>query len=52
MWMLIECALKEPDTTEKVVWVIIIAVTHWLSALIYFFARRPTRISENRQPLE
>jgi hypothetical protein len=49
LWMLVECALKEPKTIEKLVWVIIIAVTLWLGAAIYFFARRPKRIREQNQ---
>ena len=49
LWMLVECALKEPNTIEKLIWVIIIVVTHWLGAVIYFFARRPKRIREQNQ---
>jgi hypothetical protein len=49
LWMLAECALKEPNTIEKLVWVIIIAVTPWLGAAICFFARRPKRIREQNQ---
>lgn len=46
-WMLIDCATREPSTgNDKIVWVIVIALTHWLGALIYFFARRPQRIAQ------
>ncbi len=46
VWMLIDCAVKEPsEGNEKVVWVIIIALASWIGALIYFFARRPERIA-------
>jgi hypothetical protein len=42
IWMLIDC-VKNPGlpSGEKVVWVIVIALTHFLGALIYFFAGRP-----------
>jgi hypothetical protein len=48
IWMLIECATREPSTgNDKIVWVIVIALTHWIGALIYFFVRRPQRIAAN-----
>ena len=44
IWMLIDCAVNEPsEGNDKIVWVLIIALTHWIGALIYFFARRPKR---------
>jgi hypothetical protein len=47
IWMLIDCATKESGQgNDRVVWVVVIALTHLLGALIYFFARRPTRIRE------
>jgi hypothetical protein len=45
IWMLVECAVKEPNNNEKIVWIIIIAVTHLIGALIYFIVKRPKRIS-------
>jgi hypothetical protein len=44
IWMLIDC-VKNPaiESTEKVVWVVVIALTHFIGALIYFFAGRPRR---------
>ena len=45
IWMLAECAIKEPNNNEKIVWIIVIAVTHFVGALIYFIVRRPKRIS-------
>jgi|WetSurSiteA1Bulk_404760.scaffolds.fasta_scaffold217574_1 hypothetical protein len=45
IWMLAECAIKEPNNNEKIVWLIVIAVTHFVGALIYFIVRRPKRIS-------
>jgi hypothetical protein len=47
IWMLIDCATNEPSHgNEKIAWIVIIVLTHWLGALIYFLARRPKRIAE------
>lgn len=47
IWMLIDCATKEPSASnDKIVWVIIILLTHWIGAAIYYFVRRPKRIAE------
>ncbi len=47
IWMLIDCATKEPDTgNDKITWIIIIALTNWIGALIYYFVRRPERIRQ------
>ena len=46
IWMLIDCATKEPEGNDKIVWVIIIALTSWLGAAIYYFVRRPKRMAE------
>lgn len=44
IWMLVDCATKEPSQgNDKVVWILVIVLTHWIGALIYFFARRPQR---------
>jgi len=45
IWMLIDCATKEPsEGNDKVIWILIIIFTNWIGALIYFFVRRPERI--------
>lgn len=45
IWMLVDCAQNEPsEGNDKVIWILVIIFTHWLGALIYFFARRPQRI--------
>lgn len=45
IWMLIDCAINEPsEGNDKVVWMLVIILTNWVGALIYFFVRRPTRI--------
>jgi hypothetical protein len=47
IWMIIDCATKEPsEGNEKIVWILVIALTHWLGALIYLLVRRPKRIQQ------
>ena len=48
VWMLAECALKEPDEgNTKIVWTIIIVFTNIIGAVLYFlFVRRPRRRAE------
>ena len=48
IWMLIDCAIHEPSTgNDKIVWILIIALTQVIGALIYFFVRRPQRIEQH-----
>ena len=45
IWMLVDCATREPsEGNDKIIWIIVIALLNWLGALIYYLARRPTRI--------
>jgi formate-dependent nitrite reductase membrane component NrfD len=47
IFMLVDCATKEADNgNTKIVWVLIIALTHIVGAAIYGFVRRPQRIAE------
>lgn len=47
VWMLIDCAVKEPsEGNDKIIWILIIIFTHWIGALIYLIVRRPKRIAE------
>ena len=47
IWMLVDCATKEPsEGNDKLTWILIIVLTHWIGALIYLLARRPKRIKE------
>ena len=47
IWMLVECATKEKtEGNRQLVWIVIIAITHIVGALIYFFVRRPERSAE------
>ncbi len=44
IWTLIDCIKNEPtEGNERIVWVVVIAVTHWVGALIYLIVRRPQR---------
>ncbi len=46
VWMVIDCATKEPsEGNDKIVWLLIILLTNIIGALIYYFVRRPQRIS-------
>jgi hypothetical protein len=48
IWMIVDCASNEPsEGNDKVVWILVIVLANWLGALIYYFARRPTRIREH-----
>lgn len=50
LWMLIDCISNEPSTgNDRLIWVLVIALTGWIGALIYMFARRPQRISQYGQ---
>lgn len=47
VWMLVDCATKEPSTgNDKVIWILVIVFLQGLGALLYFLFRRPTRIRE------
>jgi hypothetical protein len=45
VWMLIDCATKEPSAgNDKLIWILVIVLTHLIGALIYYFVRRPERM--------
>jgi len=47
VWMLADCLIHEPaQGSDKLIWVIVILLTHVLGAALYFFIRRPQRIRE------
>lgn len=47
IWALIDCLQHEPSSgNEKIVWVIVILLTHWIGALLYLLVRRPQRIRQ------
>ncbi len=48
VWMLVDCLTNQGlDSNERIVWVVVIALTHWLGALIYLCVARSKRL----QPL-
>lgn len=47
IWMIVDCAVNEPGhDNNKIVWILVILLTHFIGALIYFLARRQQRINE------
>ena len=47
LWMLFEAALKEPsEGSDKIVWVLLIILLPFIGSLLYFFVRRPQRITQ------
>ncbi len=47
IWMIVDCATKEKsEENDKLIWILIIVLTHWIGALIYLLVRRPKRIQE------
>jgi hypothetical protein len=45
VWALIDCATKEPNEDgQKVVWILVVAILHFLGALLYVLIRRPDRV--------
>jgi len=47
IWMIVDCATKEPsEGNDKLIWILIIVLTHWIGALIYLLVRRPQRIEQ------
>lgn len=46
LWLvvLIDCIKNEPsEGNDKIVWVLVIVLTHWIGALIYLVVRKPQR---------
>lgn len=45
LWMLIEVLTKEPpEGNDRLIWLLVVILTNWIGAQIYFFLRRPERI--------
>jgi hypothetical protein len=41
IWMLVDCVRnRRLSESERIIWVIVICLTHWLGALIYLLAGR------------
>jgi hypothetical protein len=43
IWMIIDCAVKEPPGPDKIVWILIILLGNAIGAAIYFVVRRSGR---------
>jgi hypothetical protein len=44
IWMIVDCVQNEPATgNDKIVWLLLLLFTHFVGAVIYFFARRGPR---------
>ncbi len=47
IWMIVDCATNEKsEGNDKLVWILVIVLTHLIGALIYLLVRRPKRIQE------
>lgn len=47
IWMIVDCAYNEKsEGNDKLIWILIILLTHWIGALIYLLVRRPKRKQE------
>jgi len=47
IWMIVDCACNEKsEGNDKLIWILIILLTHWIGALIYLLVRRPKRKQE------
>ena len=45
IWMLVDCAMNEPsESSEKLIWILIILFANGLGGLLYLIIRRPERI--------
>jgi len=44
IWMLVDAAQNRGlEQNERIIWVIVVALLHFIGALIYFFVARPKR---------
>lgn len=44
LWMLVDCLTNEAsEGNDKIVWALVIILTNWIGAVIYFIVRRPER---------
>jgi len=39
VWMIYECATREPNSTEKILWLLLVVLAPVLGSLIYFLVR-------------
>ena len=46
IWAILDCARHESaNNNDKIVWILIILLLHWVGALLYTLVRRPQRMS-------
>jgi hypothetical protein len=44
IWMIVDCAKnKALKDNDRLIWILVVVLTNWLGALIYFFAGRTKR---------
>lgn len=48
--MLLDCYRNEPRGLRRIVWTVVIALTHVVGALLYFLIRRPERVRTTPPP--
>jgi Phospholipase_D-nuclease N-terminal len=47
IWALVDCLRNEPSQgNDKIIWTLVIVLTHWVGGLLYLIIRRPKRIQE------
>jgi len=47
IWMLADCLINESSQgNDKIIWALVILLTHFVGAFLYFVVRRPRRIKE------
>jgi hypothetical protein len=39
LWMIYECATREPNSTEKILWLLLVVFAPVIGSLIYFLVR-------------
>jgi hypothetical protein len=39
LWMIYECATREPNSTEKILWLLLVVLAPVIGSLIYFLVR-------------
>ena len=47
IWMIVDCATNEPsEGNDKLIWILVVILAGLIGAAIYYFVRRPERISK------
>ena len=49
IWMLVDCA-KRDDDPNRLIWIIIIALTHTVGEILYFVVQRPKLLAHSGRP--